>query len=146
MIQEDKQVFVAPSNPRPVKVQSLENNPSCVLVKTIVYSSADEFLKDISYGGEVYSKLNNSKVFRGLQSGVYDLVPSALRHRIKLTNMDGTEYIEPEDAPIQITESEETQRFKEYYNLRRFFERSIRITLGFLMWTGLGSVCSPLMI
>ena len=124
MVQEEKPIYVVPSNPRSVKVQPLENRPSCELVKTIVYSSAEEFLKDISYGGEIYSKLNNSKVFRGLQSGVYDLVPSALRHRIKFTNMDGTEYIEPEDAPIKMAESEETQRFKEYYNLRRFFELS----------------------
>lgn len=124
MIQEDKPVFVVPSNPRPATKHTLEVKPSCEIMKTIVYPSAEEFLKDISYGGEIYSKLNNSKVFRGLQSGVYDLVPSALRHRIKLTNEDGTEYIEPKDTSIQISESEETQRLKEYYNLRRFFELS----------------------
>lgn len=112
MIQENQQLFVSISNSRSKINEICVKNTSCELVKTILYSSADEFLKDISYGGAMYSILNRSLVFRGLQTGIYNLVPSILRKDCKRIN----------DANNDFAESEELQRTKEYLNLRYFFE------------------------
>ena len=70
-------------------------------------------------------------MFRGRQSGTYEFIPSALMHIIKLANQDSTEYVEPQGTPVYNSESEETQRFKEYYNLRLFFELSDSNNLRF---------------
>ena len=92
------------------------------LKETIRYETAEAFLKDISYGGSLYERTHRQMVFRGLQSGTYELVPSVLRHKRVLKNMDGTEYVEDEDAPIKIADSEWVQREMEYLSLRNFFE------------------------
>lgn len=61
------------------------------MIATIKYKSADEFLKDISYGGEMYQKLDSGFVYRGLKSGNYDLLPSILRHGL---DIEGDETVE----------------------------------------------------
>lgn len=101
---------------------SSEVRPKEDWVKIKKYDSASDFLKDISYGGEMYSKMNNSMVYRGLKSGTYTLVSSVLREKTKSFNLDGTEYVEDEKSPIQLSESELSQRQTEYYNLRCFFD------------------------
>ena len=112
MIQENQQLFVCPSNPRPKTNEMEVKKASCELIKTIIYSSAEEFLRDISYGGTIYSLLNRCFVFRGLKTGIYDLVPSILRQNSILAN----------DANFEFKDSEKLQRTKEYLNLRYFFE------------------------
>lgn len=112
MIQENQQLFVSLSNPRPKTNEMEVKKASCELIKTIIYSSAEEFLRDISYGGTIYSLLNRCFVFRGLQTGIYDLVPSILRQNSILAN----------DANFEFKESENLQRSNEYLNLRYFFE------------------------
>lgn len=112
MIQENQQLFVSISHPRPKTNEMEVKKDSCEWIKTIIYSSAEEFLSDISYGGTIYSLLNRCFVFRGLQTGIYDLVPSILRQNSVLAN----------DANFEFKESENLQRTKEYLNLRYFFE------------------------
>ena len=56
------------------------------MIATRKYNSADEFLKDISYGGEMYQKLGSDFVYRGLQLGSYELLPSILRHGLNIEN------------------------------------------------------------
>lgn len=86
------------------------------------YETAKEFLTDITYGGELYGMLNNSKVFRGHQSSTYELIPSALRRKMLFRNQDGTIYEEDENRSVLLSESERLQRDMEYFNLRVFFD------------------------
>lgn len=48
-------------------------------IKRIHFESADEFLKSISYGGNLYNTLNKNFIFRGHSSDKYALLPTALR-------------------------------------------------------------------
>lgn len=49
------------------------------IVKEFKYEDTEDFIKSISFGGELYDILNEKCIFRGLLSHEYDLVPSALR-------------------------------------------------------------------
>lgn len=86
------------------------------------YTSANDFLKDISYGGEMYSQITSNCVYRGLKSGTYKLVPSILRHRIQCLNQDGSIYDEHNENAEMLSDSEWMQRDAEYWKLRLFFE------------------------
>lgn len=92
------------------------------LIKTKRYASGDEFLKDITYGGEIYKILKNGFVFRGLQSGAYKLIPSVLRHKLQMRDATGKVVEEDKDAPFDLAESEFLQINVEYLSLRKFFE------------------------
>ena len=63
------------------RIESLDN-----MIATRKYKSADEFLRDISYGGQMYQNLGSDFVYRGLQSGSYELLPSILRHGLNIEN------------------------------------------------------------
>lgn len=120
----DKKLYVIPNEAHRIQSEVPNNAQHCEPIITKKYGSADEFLRDISYGGEFYTKLNANMAYRGLQSGTYELIPSVLRNKIEIKNLDGSDFIEPEDNEIQFSDSEETQRFKEYFDLRVFFELS----------------------
>lgn len=92
------------------------------LIKTKIYASAEDFLKDISYGGEMYRNLKDSFVFRGHQSGSYKLIPSVLRHKLQMMDVAGNIVEDEENAPIKIAESEFIQKNIEYLKLRQFFD------------------------
>lgn len=51
-------------------------------IKDIHFETADEFLKSISYGGDLYNSLGNNWIFRGHSSDKYMLLPSALRYNM----------------------------------------------------------------
>ena len=53
------------------------------IIKTIEYHKGEtkEFLKSIAYGGDLYSILNDSFVFRGHSQSIYELKPAALRNK-----------------------------------------------------------------
>lgn len=127
---QNNQLYVIPDDAHGIQPEVTGNIQQCEPIINKKFGSAEEFLKDISYGGEFYPKQTNSIVYRGLQSGTYELIPSALRNKMKFKNLDGSEYIEPECNDILLSESEETQRLKEYWKLRCFFELSDKNGLG----------------
>lgn len=92
------------------------------LIETKKYTSGDEFLKDISYRGEMYQNLNEGFVFRGLQSGSYKLVPSVLREKLLVKDAAGNIVDEDKDAPFNLANSEFAQVISEYMELRKFFD------------------------
>lgn len=92
------------------------------LIQTKRYASGDEFLRDISYGGDMYQNLKGGFVFRGHQSGSYKLIPSVLRHKPQLKDAENNLVEDKHDLPFNITESEFIQMTKEYMALKDFFE------------------------
>lgn len=52
-------------------------------IEDIHFETAEEFLKSISYGGDLYKKLDKNFIFRGHSSEKYRLVPTALREYIR---------------------------------------------------------------
>lgn len=52
-------------------------------IEDIHFETAEEFLKSMSYGGDLYKILNESFIFRGHSSEKYRLVPTALRECIR---------------------------------------------------------------
>ena len=92
------------------------------LIKTKRYKSADEFLKDISYGGEMYQNLKDVFVFRGLQSGSYKLIPSVLRHKIQARDAEGNIVEDDKNDPYNLLNTEFIQKNVEYIELRKFFD------------------------
>lgn len=95
------------------------------MIATRKYKSADEFLKDISYGGQMYQKLDSGFVYRGMQSGCYELLPSILRHGLNIENKieEETYRIVVKKDSGELTQSEFLRRTFEYLNLRYFFDR-----------------------
>lgn len=91
------------------------------LIKTKRYKSGEEFLTDISYGGEMYKAFNNNFVYRGHQSGAYKLMPSVLRDSEQSVDADVNEIADKDDFPINIRKSELIQMTKEYMELKNFF-------------------------
>ena len=94
------------------------------MIATRKYKSADEFLKDISYGGDMYQKLDSGFVYRGLQSGGYELLPSILRHGLNIENRieEDTYRIAVKKDSGELTQSEFLRRTLEFINLRSFFD------------------------
>lgn len=92
------------------------------LIKTKKYTSGDEFLKDISYGEEMYQNLKEGFVFRGHQSGSYKLIPSVLRHKLIMKDAAGNTVEDDKDAPFDIADSEFMHKNTEYLVLRKFFD------------------------
>lgn len=91
-------------------------------VKLKYYSSAEEFLIDVSYGGEMYQNLKDGFVFRGHQSGSYKLIPSVLRHKLVQRDVAGNIVEDDEDTPFNLAGSEFIQKNVEYIELRKFFD------------------------
>ena len=61
-------------------------------IEDIHFETAEEFLKSISYGGDLYKILDENFVFRGHSSEKYRLVPTALREYIRYRiYSDGTD-------------------------------------------------------
>lgn len=92
------------------------------LIKTKRYKSGDEFLKDISYDGEMYQNLKDAFIFRGHQLGSYKLIPSVLRHKLQMKDAAGNIVEEDKDAPFDLANSEFIQKNVEYIELRKFFD------------------------
>lgn len=53
------------------------------VIKEIIFSDFDSFLKSISYGGEIYKIIYPNFIFRGESSDKFKLIPSALRKKNK---------------------------------------------------------------
>jgi hypothetical protein len=94
------------------------------MIETKKYKSADEFLKDISYGGKMYQKLDPGFVYRGLQSGSYELLPSILRHGLDIESRieENVCRIIVKNNTGGLTQSEFLRRTLEFLNLSNFFD------------------------
>ena len=92
------------------------------MIKTRRYKSVKEFLKDISYDGDMYQNLKDGFVFRGHQLGSYKLVPSVLRHKLYMKDAAGNIVEDDKDAPFDLAGSEFIQKNVEYIELRQFFD------------------------
>ncbi len=92
-----------------------ENN-----VKEIKCESIEDFIKKISYKGELYGLVKGKYIFRGESSDEYELIPSALRkqNHESLVNVV-KRYFEYDDNLKE--NSEYFQMVAEYINLHNFY-------------------------
>ena len=90
-------------------------------IKDIEFKTADDFLRTISYGGELYNQLRGC-IFRGHYSDNYELVPSLLREGFlrEYKNQRGPSN---EDYLLSL-ELEDTLFIEEYFILAHFFRAS----------------------
>ena len=92
-------------------------------IKTLHYDHAEEFIKAISYNGELYNLFDEHFIFRGHSTDRYELIPSALRGNLVRESVNYSELV-PEDQIKQlyllsITEFAQIQ--EEYKLLQDFF-------------------------
>lgn len=85
------------------------------IIKEIPFNSADDFLRAISYGGQLYNLNNSRYIFRGHSFSTYQLLPSSLRKDITYLNP----YAEKKsDGRLP----EHIQILNEFYILHYFFK------------------------
>lgn len=91
-------------------------------IKDFHFSSATDFLKSISYGGELYNLLSKNFIYRGHYSDEYLLLPYALRgnelDKFNLPNESNSA------ASAIISNLEYAQVLKEFGVLQRFYNVS----------------------
>ena len=85
------------------------------IIKEIYYNSADEFLRAISYGGQLYPLNSSQYIFRGHSYSCYKLIPSSLRDDITYLNP----YAKREEGGRL---PENIQILNEFYILHYFFK------------------------
>ena len=85
------------------------------IIKEIYYNSADEFLRAISYGGQLYPLNSSQYIFRGHSFSCYKLIPSSLRDDITYLNP----YAKREEGGRL---PENIQILNEFYILHYFFK------------------------
>lgn len=90
-------------------------------IKDIEFKTADDFLRTISYGGELYNQLRGC-IFRGHYSDNYELVPSLLREGV-LREYKNQRGLSNEDYLLSL-ELEDTLFIEEYFILAHFFRAS----------------------
>ena len=88
-------------------------------IKDISYESAENFLRDISYGGELYDIFNGHFIFRGHSSDIYELRPSVQRTNLYLETYGNRKDLSKEE--IALAHTEFAQAFMEYQILEQFF-------------------------
>ena len=92
-------------------------------IKTIHYENADDFIKAISYKGELYDLFDEHFIFRGHSTEKYKLVPTALRGNLVLENIKNFESFsdveQKELILLSLTELAQVQQ--EYRLLQDFF-------------------------
>lgn len=89
-------------------------------IKDMHFATADDFLKSISYGGELYDILNKSFIYRGHYSDAYMLVPYALRMNV----WDDFQFSKKSDSVAHryVSELEYAQVLQEIQMLQRFYD------------------------
>jgi len=88
-------------------------------IKDISFDSAEDFLKAISYGGELYYLQRGYYIFRGHEMDSYKLIPTALRDYLFLNE------INPEDVDDKTIACSLTEFFQitmESLKLKTFFD------------------------
>lgn len=99
----------------------ISGNPK--YIKDIEFNGADDFLKAISYGGELRPLLSGC-IFRGHYSDKYQLVPYLLRKGV-LESFFNQGTLSDEDYQ-RLLQFEDTLFTEEYWILRHFFNKADR--------------------
>ena len=91
-------------------------------IKTIHYDNADDFIKAISYKGELYDLFDEHFIFRGHSTDGYKLIPSALRGNLVLENIKNFEsYSDVEQKELILLSSTELAQVQAEYRLLQDF-------------------------
>jgi hypothetical protein len=102
-------------------------------IKDIKFKTADDFLKAISYGGELHKVLDHKFIFRGQFSDKYQLLPTLLRKGA----LDS--YLPKESSLGKyhhvICDAEKLLIATEYDILHKFFDIADRNGFVHLGWT-----------
>ncbi len=89
-------------------------------IKDIAFANAEDFLKAISYGGELYYLQQRHFIFRGHESDKYKLLPTALRDYLLLNEINSDE-VDKTVVAAAITEQfqilDESQILKDFFDL-----------------------------
>lgn len=89
-------------------------------IKDIAFNNAEDFLKAISYGGEMYFLRRQYFIFRGHESDKYKLIPTALRDYLFLDSINPKD-IDESAVAAGITEyfqiTAESQALKTFFDL-----------------------------
>jgi hypothetical protein len=94
-------------------------------IKTIHYENADDFIKAISYKGELYNLFNEHFIFRGHSTDKYELIPSALRGNLVIDSITNIETAsEDELNTVVFLASTELVQVEEEYKLLQDFYRA----------------------
>lgn len=88
-------------------------------IRDIAFDSAENFLKAISYGGELYFLQQSYYIFRGHESDKYKLLPTALRDYLFLDELSSKEV---DDKAIALGLTECVQVISESQVLKDFFD------------------------
>lgn len=88
-------------------------------IKDLHFATASDFLKSISYGGDLYNILNKNFIYRGHYSDGYSLVPYALRENV--WDSFNSPIPRSDDQLKLVSELEYVQILYEYDILQRFY-------------------------
>lgn len=119
-------------------------------IKNIHFASAKDFLKAISFDGELYKLFHENFIFRGHSTDEYELKPSALRNLLyeQYHSIDWNN-----ENEILMADSEYAQIYTEYELLNRFFKLSesnglfipeVNLMRESLLWGKQAALCSIL--
>ena len=94
-------------------------------IKTFHYDNADDFIKAISYKGELYNLFDEHYIFRGHSTDKYELIPSALRGNLIIDNIKRIESVsDDEREKIAFLATTELAQVKQEYKLLQDFFRA----------------------
>ena len=80
-------------------------------IKTIHYETADDFIKAISYKGELYNLFDEHYIFRGHSTDKYELIPTALRGNLTIDSITDIEFASEEKLKQYDNQFTEKWRF-----------------------------------
>lgn len=97
-------------------------------IKSIHFDNAEDFIKAISFKGELYKLFHEQFIFRGHSTDKYELLPSALREFLAFDNVGSTDFAseEEKDIYIYLATTEQGQIQEELRLLQDFFNTSDR--------------------
>lgn len=92
-------------------------------IKAIHYENADDFIKAISYKGELYNLFDEHFLFRGHSTDEYELIPTALRGNMVLDTVNSNELNSSDEKYLfkLLAQTEFAQIQQEYKLLQDFF-------------------------
>ena len=94
-------------------------------IKSIHFENADDFIKAISYKGELYNLFDERYIFRGHSTDQYVLIPTALRDNLTIDSITNIESAsEDEINQVAFLASTELVQIQEEYKLLQDFFRA----------------------